>query len=88
MDGREEKLAKYLYQKHDDALLVSYADKKKSRKKALLSFQQCIQVSVLRKMSDRNLIFIRFIITQKGELMWLILYLLINLNASNLPDGR
>ena len=45
MDGREEKLAKYLYQKHDDALLVSYADKKKSRKKTLLSFQQCIQVT-------------------------------------------
>ena len=28
MEGREEKLTKYLYQKDDDALLVSYADKK------------------------------------------------------------
>ena len=85
MDGREEKLAKYLYQKHDDALLVSYADKKNLEKKHCCPFNNAFK---LRKMSDRNLIFIRFIITQKGELMWLILYLLINLNASNLPDGR
>ena len=28
-----------------------------------------------------------FMITQKGELVWLILHLLINLHASNLPAG-
>ena len=36
MDGREVKSTKYLYQKHDDALLVSYADKKKSGKKNIV----------------------------------------------------
>ena len=45
------------------------------------------QVSVLWQMSNRNLMFLRFMIVQKGVLMWLILYLLINLHASNLPDG-
>ena len=56
--------------------------------KKLLSFQQCIQVSALQKMSERNLMFIRFMITQKVVLlMRLILFFLINLHASNLPDG-
>ena len=57
-------------------------------KKTLLPFQKCIQVSVLRKMSGRNLIFIRFMIKQRGLLMRLVLYLLINLHASNLLDSR
>ena len=86
--GWEEKSTKYLYQKDGDALLVSYVDKKKNLgKKQTLSFQQCIQVSVLQKMSERNLMFIRFMITQKRVLMWLILYLLINLRTSNLSNG-
>ena len=45
-------------------------------------------MSVFREMSERNLIFTRFMITQKEVLMWSISYLLINLKASNLSDGR
>ena len=66
IERREEKSTKYIYQKDGDALLVCCVDKKNLGKKTLLSFQQCIQVSVLRKMSERNLKFIRFIITKKG----------------------
>ena len=66
---REEKSTKYLYQKDGDALLVSYVDKKIYGKKTLFSFQQCIQVSALRKISERNFSFIRFMITQKEMLM-------------------
>ena len=58
MEGREEKSTKYLNKKDGDALLVSYVDKKNLGKK-----------SVLRKMSKRNFMFIRFIITQKEVLM-------------------
>ena len=88
MKGREEKSTKYLYTKDGDALFVSYVDKKNSGKETLLPFQQCIQVSVFREMSERNLMFTRFMITQKEVLMWSISYLLINLKASSLPDGR
>ena len=88
MEGREEKSTKYFYQKDGDVLLVSYVDKKIFEKKTLLSFQQYIQVSVLQNMSERNFMFICFMITQKGVLMRLILHLLINLHASNLRDGR
>ena len=88
MEGREEKSTKYFYQKDADVLLVSYVDKKIFEKKTLLSFQQYIQVSVLQNMSERNFMFICFMITQKGVLMRLILHLLINLHASNLRDGR
>ena len=59
-----------LYKKDGDALRDSYVDKKKSWKKTLLSFQQCIQVSVLRRIRERNLIIIHFMITQKEMLMW------------------
>ena len=88
MKGRGQKSTKYLYTKDGDALFVSYVDKKKSGKETLLPFQQCIQVSVFREMSERNLMFTRFMITQKEVLMWSISYLLINLKASNLSDGR
>ena len=67
--GREEKSTMYLYKKDGDAFLVSYVDKKICGKKTLFSFQQCFQVSVLRKISERNFMFIRFMITQKGMLM-------------------
>lgn len=55
MEWREGKSTKYLYQKDGDVLLVSYVDKKKKK-----------MLSVLWKMSERNLVFIRFMITQKG----------------------
>ena len=45
MDGREVKSTKYLYQKHDDALLVSYADKKNLEKKHCCPFNNAFKCS-------------------------------------------
>ena len=77
MEWREGKSTKYLYQKDGDVLLVSYVDKKKKK-------------NVVRVMKDeRKKPRVHTIYDHtKGVLMWLILYLLINLLASNLPDDR
>ena len=67
MEGREEKSTKYLYQKDGDALLASNVDKK-IWEKNIVVLSTMHSVSVLRKMSEKNLTFIRFMITQKWML--------------------
>ena len=66
-------------------MLLSFPILVKKKKKKKKSGKK--NIVVLSTMHS-SVYVIRFMITQKGVLMWLIFNLLINLHASNLPNGQ
>ena len=87
MEGREEKSTKYLYQKDGDALLASNVDKKVWEKNIVVLSTMHSSVRVTKDERKKPHVHTIYDHTKVG-VMWLILYLLINLHASKLSDGR